>query len=473
MYVREPKGDSVLHVDSMVEPITGYTQAQWLGEGMLERALHPEDRERVLDELARAQKGGAQLSTVYRLQRPDGSTVWVRDASEPIEYEGKRRRRGFLYDITAQREAEHTRERQARLAFGLIDAALDGMCLTDREGNILLVNTRLRRLWRELQLPTEGTAGERLRALGEHLGRLADPETIERIVSSPDERMSHEFELAGLGRSFLGFVAPIKTADGEYLGRIWTLHETTEERTLERLRYSFTASVSHELRTPLTSVLGYLDLLRESLEHPDPKQARYLDVVTRNANRLLDLVNDLLFVAQIQAGSFEIERAALDPIELARAAVESARPAADGKRIDLRFQSGDARPILGDPVRLGQALDNLISNAVKFTAEHGLVQVYADVADGRCSITVADNGIGIPQSEQMRLFERFFRSSNATAAAIPGTGLGLTIVKAIVEAHGGTVELESDADAGTTVRVSLPADDPSIGPGEERSALSV
>ena len=473
MYVREPKGDSVLHVDPMIEPITGYTQAQWLGEGMLERALHPEDRERVLDELARAQKGGAQLSTVYRLQRPDGSTVWVRDASEPIQYEGKRRRRGFLYDITAQREAEHTRERQARLAFGLIDAALDGMCLTDREGNILLVNTRLRRLWRELQLPTEGTAGESLRALGEHLGRLGDRAAIEHIVSSPDERMSHEFELAGLGRSFLGFVAPIKTADGEYLGRIWTLHETTEERTLERLRYSFTASVSHELRTPLTSVLGYLDLLRESLERADPKQARYLEVITRNANRLLDLVNDLLFVAQIQAGSFEIERAELDPIELVRAAVESARPAADGKRIDLRFQSGNARPILGDPVRLGQALDNLISNAVKFTAEHGHVQVHANVADGRCDITVSDNGIGIPQSEQTRLFERFFRSSNATAAAIPGTGLGLTIVKAIVEAHGGTVKLESDADAGTTVRVSLPAEDPSMGPGEEPSTPAV
>jgi PAS domain S-box-containing protein len=473
MYVREPIGDRVLYVDPQIERITGYTQAQWLGGGMLERALHPEDRERVLDEIAGAQKSDEHLSLVYRMQRPDGGTVWVRDASELVEYEGSQRRRGFLYDITAQRESEITRERQTRLALGLIDAALDGMCLTGRDGSILLVNARLRRLWGGLQLPTEGTMGERLRVLGEHASRRSDREAVERIISSPHERISHEFELAGLGRSFMGFVAPIETADSEYLGRVWTLHETTEERTLERLRYSFTASVSHELRTPLTSILGYLDLLREGLDDLDPKQARYLEVITRNANRLLDLVNDLLFVAQIQAGSFEIEHVALDPIELVGAAVESARPAAEGKQIDLSFDAGDARPISGDPVRLGQALDNLISNAVKFTIERGRVHVHAEVADDRCNITVVDNGIGIPRSEQSRLFERFFRSSNATDNAIPGTGLGLAIVKAIIEAHGGTVALQSDANAGTTVRISLPCENPSQAPAREPPALPV
>ena len=469
MYLREPKGDSVLHADPMIERITGYTPAQWLGEGMLERALHPEDRERVLDELARAQKGGAQLSTVYRLQRPDGSTVWVRDASEPIQYEGKRRRRGFLYDITARREAEIERERQARLALALIDAAHEGMCLTDREGNIVLVNTRMRTMAGELNLPKQGTVGERLHELSDRLNDPAGLAAIERIVASPDERISHEFELPGGDRSFQGSVAPVETAEGEYLGRIWTLHETTEEHTLERLRHSFTASVSHELRTPLTSILGYLDLLGESLGELEPKPTRYLEVIGRNAKRLLHIVNDLLFVAQIQSGDFEIERAALDPVELASAAVESARPAADARRIELRFEAGRERPIAGDPVRLGQALDNLNSNAVKFTHEHGHVTVGADVTDGHCTITVTDDGVGIPEAEQAHLFERFFRSSNVSDGLTPGTGLGLTIVKAIVEAHGGSVELWSAANAGTTARISIPATDPASEREQPRS----
>lgn len=463
MYVREPTCLGALYADEQIERITGYTPAQWEEEGLLERALHPEDRERVLGELEKAQADGASLSIVYRLCRPDQGVVWVRDASELIEDDGHLRRRGFLYDITDKREAEIARERQARLAFGLIDAALDGMCLTDRHGNIVLANTRMRTLARELNLPEQGTAGERLRALGDRLTDPADLALIERIVAKPDARLSHEFEFSDGGRSFQGFISPVETSDGEYLGRIWTIHETTEERQLDRLRRSFTASVSHELRTPLTSILGYLELLRESLSELDSAQDRYLSVIDRNANRLLHLVNDLLFVAQIQQGNFEIERERVDPGELARAAIESARPAADVKQIDLRLQTGGSRPILGDPIRLGQALDNLVSNAVKFTQEGGHVLVGAEVSDGRCTLTVSDDGIGIPKAEQARLFERFFRSSNASDNVIPGTGLGLTIARAIVEAHGGTIDLESSPNSGTTARISIPAVEPPDG----------
>lgn len=460
MYVREPSDLGVVYADEHIERITGYTAAEWEDESLFGRILHPDDRERVLGEVSKAQASGSALSVVYRMHRPDQRIVWVRDASELIEDEGRVRRRGFLYDITAKREAELARERQARLAFGLIDAALDGMCLTDRHGHIVLANTRMRRLSKELHLPEQGTAGERLRALADRLTDPADLQMIERIVAKPEERLTHEFEFSDSGRSFQGFISPVETSDGEYLGRIWTIHETTEERALDRLRQSFTASVSHELRTPLTSILGYLELLRESLAELEPTHDRYLSVIDRNANRLLHLVNDLLFVAQIQAGNFEIEPLELDPAELARAAVESARPAAIAKQIDLRLQNGVTQPILGDPVRLGQALDNLVSNAVKFTRESGNVLVSAEVADGRCTLTVTDDGIGIPKAEQARLFERFFRSSNASDNVIPGTGLGLTIARAIVEAHGGTIDLESSPSTGTVACISIPANGP-------------
>jgi PAS domain S-box-containing protein len=455
IYVREPAGRSVVYADEQIERITGYSPEQWEDDELFERVLHPEDRDRVLGELADAQTHGTPLSIVYRMRRPDQSIVWVRDASELIEDEGRIRRRGFLYDITAKREAEIARERQARLAFGLIDAALDGMCLTDRHGNIVLANTRMRKLAKELHLPEQGTVGERMRALGDRLTDPADLQMIERIVAKPDERITHEFEFSENGRSFQGFISPVETSEG-YLGRIWTIHETTEERALERLRRTFTASVSHELRTPLTSILGYLELLRESLTELDSTQDRYLSVIDRNANRLLHLVNDLLFVAQIQAGNFEIEPRELDPAELARAAVESARPAADTKDIELRLCVQGTRPILGDPIRLAQALDNLVSNAIKFTGEGGHVCVSAQVGEERCELTVTDDGIGVPKAEQARLFERFFRSSNASENAVPGTGLGLTIARAIAEAHGGTVELQSSPDAGTTARISIP-----------------
>lgn len=456
MYVREPACAGVVYADPHIERITGYSPAQWEDEGLLERILHPEDRERVLGELAKAQASGAALSIVYRMRRPDQGVVWVRDASELIEDEGRVRRRGFLYDITAKREAEIARERQARLAFGLIDAALDGMCLTDRHGHIVLANTRMRTLAKELQLPEQGTAGERLRALANRLTDPADMQKLERIVAKPEERLTHEFEFSDSGRSFQGFISPVETSDGEYLGRIWTIHETTEERALDRLRRSFTASVSHELRTPLTSILGYLELLRESLAELDSTQDRYLSVIDRNANRLLHLVNDLLFVAQIQAGNFEIEPCEVDPAELARAAVESARPAADAKRIELSLHIRSSRPILGDPTRLAQALDNLISNAVKFTSDRGRVDVSVEVTDERCTLTVVDDGIGVPKAEQARLFERFFRSSNASENVIPGTGLGLTIARAIAEAHGGTIELQSNPGSGTAACISIP-----------------
>jgi PAS domain S-box-containing protein len=470
MYVRTLNGDRILYADPRIEWLTGYSPQAWLEAGMLERVVHPEDRERVLGELTQARESEAPLSIVYRMIKPDGATVWVRDASEVVEESGERRRRGFMYDITACREAEIARERQARLALGLVDAALDGMCLTDREGNIVLVNTRMGEMARDLSMPEKGTAGERLRALSDRFSDPADVAAIEHIIANPGERISHLFELPDSGRSFQGFVAPVETAEGECLGRVWTLHETTGERTLDRLRHSFTASVSHELRTPLTSILGYLDLLGESLGELDPKQARYLEVITRNANRLLHLVNDLLFAAQIQAGSFEIERTALDPIELARSAVESARPSAAAKRIELRFEAGHGHPILGDPIRLGQALDNLISNALKFTREDGHVSVSAEVAGGHCTILVSDDGIGIPEAEQGRLFERFFRSSNASQNVIPGTGLGLTIVRAIVEAHGGQIQLSSGADGGTVARISIPLTE---APAESREPQSM
>jgi signal transduction histidine kinase len=228
-------------------------------------------------------------------------------------------------------------------------------------------------------------------------------------------------------------------------------------RELDRLKDEFLSLVSHELRTPLTSIRGYLDLvLDEEAGELNPEQRRFLEAVERNSGRLLRLVGDLLFVAQADAGRLSLEQTKVDLAALAADCVEAAAPAAAEKSIDLVLAAKAVPAFVGDRVRLAQVLDNLVSNALKFTPEGGRVEVSTKVSGDLVSVEVSDNGIGIPVIDQPRLFERFFRSSVADEQAIPGTGLGLAIVKAIVEAHNGEIRIDSKEGRGTTFRVDLP-----------------
>jgi signal transduction histidine kinase len=227
-------------------------------------------------------------------------------------------------------------------------------------------------------------------------------------------------------------------------------------RELDRMKDEFVSLVSHELRTPLTSIRGYVELLLEEGAELTSEQQRFLGVVDRNSGRLLDLVGDLLFLAQVDAGKIAVELEEVDLAQVVREAVEAFRPMAEARNIELSTEIEHVPPLLADPARLAQVLDNLVSNGLKFTPEGGRVEVGMAAIDGTVVLKVEDTGLGIPAAEQPRLFERFFRSSSATENAIPGTGLGLTITKAIVERHGGRISLDSAEDKGTTVRVELP-----------------
>ncbi len=223
---------------------------------------------------------------------------------------------------------------------------------------------------------------------------------------------------------------------------------------LDRLKDEFVSSISHELRTPLTSISGYVELLLE--EEQSPEKRGHLTIVERNADRLLALVSDLLFAARLQYGRLELEAQPVDLRELVEQSVESARPRAAAATVDLRLDTADVPLIQGEPARLAQLLDNLVSNAIKFTPGGGHVSVSLSEKDGSVCIQVSDTGIGITDEERERLFERFFRSQSALEAQIQGTGLGLYISKAIVEAHGGRIGVESEAGTGTTFIVELP-----------------
>ena len=244
---------------------------------------------------------------------------------------------------------------------------------------------------------------------------------------------------------------------GQTSGYLFVATDVTQSREVARLKDEFLGLISHELRTPLSSILGYLELLLDDEENPlSDDQKSYLGVAERNAHRLLRLVGDLLFTAQVESGKFPLDSSDVELNRIVSAAVESARPAANAAGITLiEAVVADTSLVHGDPIRLGQACDNLVSNAIKFTPRGGTVTVSLVNTGSDAVITVQDTGIGIPASELNQLYSRFFRATTATRNAVPGVGLGLTITKAIINAHGGELDVQSTEGVGTSFSVTL------------------
>jgi signal transduction histidine kinase len=245
---------------------------------------------------------------------------------------------------------------------------------------------------------------------------------------------------------------------GATVGYIFVATDVTQALEVSRLKDEFVGLISHELRTPLSSILGYLELMRDDEDNPlSDEQVQYLGVAERNANRLLRLVGDLLFTAQVGSSSFTLDATTVELGPIIGASVESAQPNADNVGVGLTFAApAEAILLRADAQRLGQACDNLISNAIKFTPRGGRVVVTVTTTDTEATVTVSDTGMGIPEAELTQLFERFFRASTATRAAVPGVGLGLSITKAIVVAHKGELDVKSEVGVGTSFIMRLP-----------------
>jgi PAS domain S-box-containing protein len=271
------------------------------------------------------------------------------------------------------------------------------------------------------------------------------------VVAGTDDKVLHV-------QGYLRDITPLKDAEAQQHAALEKEQAANEKlRELGAMKDDFVALVSHELRTPLTSIRGYLELVLEGEPSGlDKEQGEFLNIVDRNAARLERLVDDLLFMARLGSGKLELSLQDTDLAALAQESVSAAGPRASAQAVELACAVEDVPPVSGDPGRLGQLLDNLISNAVKFTPDGGRVDVRVFPQNGDVAIEVADSGIGISSNEQAQLFQKFFRTTAAGKRAIQGTGLGLSISKAIVEAHAGRIELESEESVGTTVRVLLP-----------------
>ena len=248
----------------------------------------------------------------------------------------------------------------------------------------------------------------------DYLIKPLDPDDLQarliaaaRVTSLHSQLVAQQTELVGLNRR---------------------LEESNDElRSLDQLKDEFVALVSHELRTPLTSIIGYINALERGKAGIVPvEQRKLLNIIDRNASRLVKLVNDLLLAAQADAGKLELEPAPIELAALVQQAVDSARPSAEeqGVRLELTLPGADTVAVFADQLRITEVLDNLVSNAVKFSPSGGVVEIVVSSKGPSAVIEVTDEGIGIPLAEQGQLFRRFFRASTATSREIQGPASG-------------------------------------------------
>lgn len=337
-----------------------------------------------------------------------------------------------------------------------------GLVLLGKDGEYLAVNRPLEEFLR-LAFP-EGHAG-----LAGQLGDVFAEDGVRRLArhEMPSLRAAGGEEFDDI-RMWVGTdpltrracsvsARSVRDDEGSFVGAALAYKDVTEFLRSLDVKDDFIAMVSHEFRTPLTSIHGYVSLLLEEEERLEPDDVRYLKVVSRNTERLHRLVTDLLSSAQHDGRPMDIARTPTNISEIVRASVESARPAAEAKDLSLTVDMPAHLRIMVDSQRFAQVVDNLVSNALKYTPDGGSVSVLLTGHDDHIELAVSDTGIGIDPADRERLFTRFFRARNAEERSIQGVGLGLSITKKIVETHGGRIEVESDP-GGSTFRVWLPLD---------------
>jgi signal transduction histidine kinase len=239
-------------------------------------------------------------------------------------------------------------------------------------------------------------------------------------------------------------------------GYIVILHDMTREQELDKLKANFISAVSHELRTPLTSIRGFISTIRREPEMPVEQKDRFLGIVETESGRLNDLVEDLLSIGQLEDGSVHLDMRLFHVTDLVNQLRDSMMAAAEAKGHDLCFNvPGDLPMLLGDHSKISSALNNLITNAVKYTPSGGRIEVAIDADRQTVNIRVRDNGIGIEEEDKPRIFDRFYRSPKVVNKA-QGSGLGLAIVRELVDLHGGRIDVESTLNEGSEFTLRLP-----------------
>jgi PAS domain S-box-containing protein len=438
--------------------VLGWERAELCGRELVE-FVHPDDREgtaRELRSLARIEGGWGTFRN--RVRTRNGNWAWL------------------IWSAIAQpdgRVACSVREANERVAIEQVLDLRGEMIANMGEGVCLVTVDNQRIVFANPSLERMLGYGP-----GELIGRRA-PDVMKPADLTPEEEAelreatrclqendhcTYEGRRVRRDGTAIWCRTTTTTFDHPRYGSVWVAvqQDVTEERRareaaaeLERAKSEFLGSVSHELRTPLTSILGYAALLREDTAGVGAA-ADHIEVIERNAGRQLRLVEDLLNIARIQAGEFEVQRLPLDLAEVVRHGVEAMRPVAREAGLSLELECAGPARVLGDADRLDQVLANLLSNAIKFTPRGGRVAVRLDSTEEEAVLAVSDTGPGIKPQDRTHLFERLFRGDEVKRLQVSGAGLGLAITRSIVEAHDGTIEARSEPGEGAAFEITLP-----------------
>jgi len=464
--------------------------------------VHPDDKDgaRALLSAAVSDKLRAEVPIEVRIRDADKSWRWMEGFLVPLLDEPSVR--GFvvhLHDITERRRNLDALEAANRRLVDLVERLHTAVVLEDEDGRVVHANQAFVELFR-LSSPPDSLVGKSLPAGGMSVGRLvAEPRDAEervrvlraraarregfRVVLYDGRTLDCDFVpilVQGVYRGYLSTYRDVSAQARAEAERERLLDSEREENRrlaeLDAYRSESLAAVSHELRTPLTSIVGYTQLLRSTFDASTPPETvAYLDAIARNVDRLLRLAGDVVALDSLESRTMPLPTSAVDVPLVVDRAVRTVMPEVVERSIHLEVESQSGPEVQGDEDRLAQLLENLLSNAVKFTLPKGRIAVRAvpiarDTAPGgeeppgsaaglapgpSWEVSISDSGIGIPDDELAMLSTRFFRASNARQRGLPGSGLGLSVARAIAERHGGGLEVRSAVGVGTTVTVRV------------------
>ena len=333
----------------------------------------------------------------------------------------------------------------------LIESMGSGLLMFGREGSVNLVNGVFEK--------TFGFSKEE--PIGKTFKTIGLPIEIEDLIE--DVFMTeqvHEKQVridSGGYYSYMSvYGAPVIGHHGNWLGIVVVMHDITKLVRLEEVRKDFVANVSHELRTPITSIKGFTETLLDGAMNEPVIMKEFLEIIQKESNRLHLLIDDLLELSAMERENFSLQFGHVELLELMNDALKIVSGSLERKKMAINLDIADEIAIEGDASRLIQVMVNLLSNAINYSKEQTKITVSVKRIAQNVIIEVQDEGIGIEQVELARLFERFYRVDRARSRDSGGTGLGLAIVKHLVEAHSGTVEVESTIGVGTLIRICLP-----------------